>query len=141
IATAESCTGGYIAHRITSVPGSSDYFQGSVVSYSNAIKMNELGVAKETLDKEGAVSEATVAEMLKGICSKFKTELGIAVSGIAGPDGGTKEKPVGTVWIAVGKADAPRIRKVQLPGNRQQNIELTAIIALESLRRYLLRDV
>lgn len=140
IATAESCTGGYIAHRITSVAGSSDYYQGSIVSYSNIIKINELGVSERTLEKEGAVSEATVAEMLKGICTKYKTDVGIAVSGIAGPGGGTKEKPVGTVWIAVGKPDSPRLRKIQLPGNRLQNIEMTTVIALEMLRRYLLRD-
>lgn len=137
IATAESCTGGYISHRITSVSGSSAYYKGSVISYSNEIKMQELNVSADTLDKQGAVSEATVNEMLKGICKKYNTDLGIAVSGIAGPDGGTEEKPVGMVWIAVGTTKNPKIRKVQLPGNRIQNIKLTAIIALEMLRRYL----
>jgi nicotinamide-nucleotide amidase len=138
IATAESCTGGYIAHRITTVPGSSDYYMGSIISYSNEVKIKQLGVQEHTLQTHGAVSEETVKEMLSGLIDKLQVQVGIAVSGIAGPDGGTPEKPVGTVWIAVGRKENIYCRKVNLPGNRLQIIELTAVVALEMLRRYLL---
>jgi nicotinamide-nucleotide amidase len=97
LATAESCTGGYIAHLITSVPGASNYFKGSVVSYDNCIKKNVLKVTEETLQTAGAVSEATVREMLKGVLELMQADYAIAVSGIMGPDGGSPEKPVGTV--------------------------------------------
>jgi nicotinamide-nucleotide amidase len=138
IATAESCTGGYIAHCITSVAGSSDYYMGSIISYANEIKMQQLGVQETALQTHGAVSEETVKEMLLGVNEKLHTDVGIAVSGIAGPDGGTETKPVGTVWIAVGNKDSIFCRKINLPGNRQQIIELTAVVALEMLRKYLL---
>ncbi|MEO1098619.1 MAG: competence/damage-inducible protein A, partial [Bacteroidota bacterium] len=101
LATAESCTGGYLAHMITSVPGSSAYFQGSVIPYHNDHKMNLLGVKQNTLEEFGAVSEQTVIEMANGVRKKFNTGIGVATSGIAGPDGGSEEKPVGTVWIAI----------------------------------------
>lgn len=139
IATAESCTGGFIAHRITSVAGSSDYYKGSIVAYSNAIKIKELQVSASSIESEGAVSEAVVAQMLNGVISKFETQMGIAVSGIAGPGGGTSEKPVGTVWIAVGNNSNQKIRKIHLPGNRLQVIKLTSIVALEMLRKLLLK--
>jgi nicotinamide-nucleotide amidase len=139
IATAESCTGGYIAHRITTVAGSSAYYKGSVIAYANEVKTAELGVSPHTIQQQGAVSEQTVKEMLTGVIKKLNTDMGIAVSGIAGPDGGTDEKPVGTVWIAVGNETNMVVRQVQLPGNRKQIITLTAVVALEMLRRFLLK--
>lgn len=101
LSTAESCTGGGIAALVTSVPGSSEYFKGGIVAYSNEIKMSLLHVSAETLEKYGAVSCETVTEMAKGAMKTMKTDCAIATSGIAGPGGGTPEKPVGTVWIAV----------------------------------------
>ncbi len=136
--TAESCTGGYIAHLITSVPGSSEYFKGSVVSYANTIKEQVLGVSADTMQQFGAVSEQTVVEMLKGACKVLDADYGIAVSGIAGPGGGTPEKPVGTVWVAAGAPDFYKTKLLNFPGNREQNIEWTAVAALEMLRRLVL---
>jgi nicotinamide-nucleotide amidase len=133
LGTAESCTGGYIAHLITSIPGSSRYFKGSVVSYSNEIKTNLLHVGQETLDSNGAVSEATVREMVRGALSALDTDLAVATSGIMGPDGGTPEKPVGTVWIAVGDHQQIIAQKMSFRFDRQRNIELTATNALNLL--------
>lgn len=101
LSTAESCTGGGIAASITSVPGSSEYFKGGIVAYSNEVKEVLLHVSAETLAKHGAVSRETVVEMAKGAMKTLKTDCAVATSGIAGPGGGTPEKPVGTVWIAV----------------------------------------
>lgn len=101
LSLAESCTGGGIAHRITSVPGSSKYFLGSVVAYANEMKIRLLGVSRRSILKHGAVSAVVVEEMARGLRSRLKTDYAVATSGIAGPDGGTTEKPVGTVWIAV----------------------------------------
>ncbi|MGN0047800.1 MAG: CinA family protein [Bacteroides sp.] len=101
LSTAESCTGGGVAARITSVPGSSDYFMGGIVAYANEVKHELLHVSMETLEKQGAVSRETVIEMAKGAMKTLKTDCAIATSGIAGPGGGTPEKPVGTIWIAV----------------------------------------
>lgn len=101
VSTAESCTGGNIAHRIVQVSGSSAYFLGSVVSYSNDVKAEVLGVKRRDLDQHGAVSRQVVEQMAKGVCELMRTDCAIATSGIAGPDGGTRYKPVGTVWIAV----------------------------------------
>lgn len=140
LATAESCTGGYISHLITTVPGASDYFMGSIVSYSNSVKIKQLGVSQETLKRFGAVSEETVREMLKGICEKMNSDMGIAVSGIAGPGGGTEEKPVGTVWIAVGNSDSHRIEKLKLNQDRAMNIEKSGLLALNMLRLFLSGD-
>ncbi|MCB0497954.1 MAG: competence/damage-inducible protein A [Cyclobacteriaceae bacterium] len=126
IATAESCTGGYLAHMITSVPGSSAYFLGSVIAYSNDIKMSQLGVQKATLDAYGAVSEQTVIEMSEGIRRKYGTTYGMATSGIAGPDGGTPEKPVGTVWIAFSGPEGTRTRLLSLAKDRLLNIQASA---------------
>lgn len=100
LSTAESCTGGGIAALITSVPGSSAYFNGSIVAYSNDVKMSLLHVSADTLEKYGAVSRETVIEMAKGAMKALKTDCAVATSGIAGPGGGTADKPVGTVWIA-----------------------------------------
>ncbi|WP_432713206.1 competence/damage-inducible protein A [Pedobacter sp.] len=130
LSTAESCTGGYIAHLITQHPGSSKVYEGGAVTYSYALKEAVLGVKPETLQNFGAVSEETVKEMALGALARFKTDFAVAVSGIAGPDGGTPEKPVGTVWIAVASASGVTA-KVFLFGNRRvQNISRSAAAAL-----------
>jgi len=130
LSIAESCTGGYVSHLITSVPGSSDYFQGSLIPYSYEIKMNELGVQPSTLEKYGAVSEETITEMAKKVKSKFKTSIGVATSGIAGPGGATSDKPVGTVWIAYADENKLITKKLQLSKDRLVNIKLTATAVL-----------
>jgi nicotinamide-nucleotide amidase len=137
LGTAESCTGGYIAHLITSIPGSSRYYKGSVVSYDNAVKMDVLHVGMPTLASEGAVSEATVREMVRGALSVLDTDFAIATSGIMGPDGGTPEKPVGTVWIAVGNHQTILTQKMTFRFDRTRNIELTATNALNLLRKFI----
>ena len=140
ISTAESCTGGSIASLITSVPGSSAYFEGSVVSYSYEIKETLLGVKKETLEKFGAVSEETVREMLLGLLGKMKTDYGIAVSGIMGPGGGMPGKPVGTVWIAVGTKEKQTIKKLNQRFGRIKNIEVTSVMALNLMRSFMVDE-
>ncbi|MEO8824162.1 MAG: competence/damage-inducible protein A [Ginsengibacter sp.] len=137
ISTAESCTGGAIASLITSVPGSSDYFEGSVVSYSNHIKQELLGVKKDTLDVHGAVSEETAREMLSGVLDKMQTDYGIAVTGIMGPGGGSDDKPVGTVWVAVGNKEKQFVQKFKQRFAREKNIEVTSVMALNLMRRFL----
>ncbi|BAV04605.1 nicotinamide-nucleotide amidase [Filimonas lacunae] len=137
MATAESCTGGYISHLITAMPGASAWFNGSVVSYSNKIKETVLNVTPETFTTTGAVSEETVTQMLTGILRVMNTDYAIAVSGIMGPDGGTHEKPVGTVWVAVGNAQHTETRKFQFRYDRMRNIEMTAINALNMLRKFI----
>lgn len=137
LSTAESCTGGYLAHLITAVPGSSAYFMGSVVSYANAVKINQLGVKEETLQQHGAVSEQTVREMVAGAIRLLGTDIAVATSGIAGPDGGTPEKPVGTVWIAVGNYERTVARKLSLSKNRLVNIQYSGYTALNMLRLFL----
>jgi len=138
LSTAESCTGGYIAHLITSIPGSSTYFKGSTVAYANEIKENLLGVSKKSLINFGAVSQEVVHEMAKGARKIFKTDFSIAVSGIAGPDGGTEEKPVGTIWIAIASAKSTRSFKFNMGDHRQRNIHRTAVTALNILRKELI---
>lgn len=138
IATAESCTGGYLAHKVTSVAGSSSYFKGSVIAYANEVKINELGVLSSTLETFGAVSEQTVKEMAEGIRSKYKTTFALSTSGIAGPDGGTEEKPVGSVWIALATKDKTITKKLVLGTDRGRNIHLGALFSLDLLRRYIL---
>ncbi|WP_455591568.1 competence/damage-inducible protein A [Bacteroides sp.] len=123
VSTAESCTGGNIAARLTSVPGSSEYFQGGIVAYSNEVKMNLLHVSSETLAAFGAVSEQTVIEMVKGAMNALKTDCAMATSGIAGPGGGTPEKPVGTVWIAVAYKSEIRTMKQEANRGREMNVE------------------
>ena len=123
IATAESCTGGNIAHKIVQEPGSSAYFLGSVVSYSNEVKANVLGVSRTNLDRFGAVSKDVVEEMVSGVCSLMRSECGIATSGIAGPDGGSRFKPVGTVWVAVKYRDQIISECVRFNGSRNEVIE------------------
>ncbi|WP_165041138.1 CinA family nicotinamide mononucleotide deamidase-related protein [Dysgonomonas sp. ZJ709] len=122
LATAESCTGGNIAHLITSVAGSSRYFKGSIVSYANEVKVNMLNVSQQSLDQFGAVSETIVIEMAKGVQKALNVDCAIAVSGIAGPDGGTDEKPVGTVWICTMYKNKCLSRKYQLGKYRESNI-------------------
>jgi len=134
IATAESCTGGYIAHLISSVAGSSNYYEGSVVSYSYAAKENLLKVEKETLEKYGAVSEQTVTAMALGVFKTLHTDYAIAVSGIMGPDGGTVDKPVGTVWIAVASKNKLVAKQMKFRFDRIKNIQQTAATALLMIR-------
>ncbi|KAA0993595.1 competence/damage-inducible protein A [Dyadobacter aurulentus] len=141
LGTAESCTGGYVASRITAVPGSSGYFEGSVVSYSNAVKMNVLGVKQETLQAYGAVSEQTAREMAEGARRVLNTTFAIATTGIAGPDGGTAEKPVGTVWIACATPDETFTQLLTLRNDRKINIELTSSYALNLLRKTILKSI
>lgn len=140
ISTAESCTGGYISHLITKVPGSSDYYTGSVISYSYEVKETELGVEKEVLDKQGAVSQPVVEQMAKAIRRKYKTDYSIAASGIAGPGGGTAEKPVGTVWIALATPEKVISEKFLFGNHRERNIQKTANAALNMLRKELERE-
>ena len=138
ICTAESCTGGYLAHLITSIPGSSAYFMGSIVAYDNKVKAKQLRVKKETLESYGAVSEETVCEMVKGAVSLLETDVAVAISGIAGPGGGTPTKPVGTIWMAVGNREKVWARKLQAGKNRLKNIEYSASHALNFIRQFLL---
>ncbi|MBU3815081.1 MAG: CinA family protein [Candidatus Bacteroides intestinipullorum] len=125
LSTAESCTGGGIAALITSVPGSSSYFKGGIVAYSNEVKMNLLHVSPQTLEKYGAVSRETVIEMAKGAMEALKTECAVATSGIAGPGGGTLEKPVGTIWMAVACRDKIVTRKEKGDLGRIENVKRT----------------
>ena len=134
LALAESCSGGYVSHLITTVPGSSAYFQGSVVPYHNAFKEQLLGVSPETLSTHGAVSEETVAAIAKGVRSLFHADYGLASSGIAGPDGGTEDKPVGTVWIACAGPEGVETRKLLLTQDRMLNIQLTGVAVLNLFR-------
>lgn len=140
VGTAESCTGGMIASMITAVPGSSAYFKGSVVTYANEMKMKLLHVKPATLQAHGAVSEATVREMAQGALALLETDYVIAVSGIMGPDGGTPEKPVGTVWIAVGDKHNIQTVKYHLRYDRERNTQMTAVYAMNALRGYIVRS-
>lgn len=141
LAVAESCTGGLIAHWLTNVPGSSDYFLFSGVTYSNAAKTQVLGVSPDTLKRYGAVSEETVGEMASGAKRIAGATFGLAVSGIAGPDGGTEDKPVGTVCIGLATPDAVRCRRDFFStGCRRRNKAIFAASALDMLRRALLCD-
>ena len=137
LSTAESCTGGYIAHKITAIPESSGYYHGTIVAYDNRIKKSVLSVSEETLSTHGAVSEQTVIEMLRGLFEVMNTDLGVAVSGIAGPGGGSPEKPVGTIWIAWGTRDDINTEKLLLSKNRAKNIAYTSTAALNRLRLFL----
>jgi nicotinamide-nucleotide amidase len=138
LGTAESCTGGYIAHLITSIPGSSNYFKGSIVSYANEIKTGLLHVDPKVLAAEGAVSQPTVEAMVRGALGQLDTDYVVATSGIMGPDGGSPEKPVGTVWIAVGNRRNILALKFSFRFDRARNIELTATNALNQLRKFIL---
>lgn len=141
IATAESCTGGYLAHKITSISGSSDYYQGSIIAYHNEVKIRELNVKTETLQQHGAVSEATVKEMAENVRQKFNTDIGVATSGIAGPGGGTPAKPVGTIWIAYADKDRTVAKLLNFNKDRLLNIEYTAMAVLNLVRQSLTSTV
>lgn len=138
LSTAESCTGGYIAHLITSISGSSAYFMGSVVAYDNRIKEEILNVSHQNLIDFGAVSQQVVEEMALGVQAKFKTDYAIATSGIAGPTGGTAEKPVGTVWVAIASPLGVKSKLLRFGNSRERNIRQAAIFALNLLRKEIL---
>lgn len=133
LATAESCTGGLIGHRLTNVPGSSSYYQGGVISYANEAKVWLLGVHQQTLDHFGAVSRQTVIEMANGARSALEADIGLSVSGIAGPDGGTAEKPVGLVWVGLSYSGVDLARSFQFAGRRWDIKEQAAEMALSVL--------
>lgn len=135
LSLAESCSGGYLAHLLTSIPGASSYFKGSVVSYANSAKRNLLGVKQGTLDTHGAVSQQVVEEMAKGAIEAFGTDCSIAVSGIAGPDGGTAEKPVGTVWICTICKDSVVSKQYMFGKSRENNIRRSATMAIVQMLR------
>jgi nicotinamide-nucleotide amidase len=140
VGTAESCTGGYIAHLLTIDPGASSNFKGTVVAYDNKVKEDILDVSHNTIETVGAVSEETVKEMAKGALEKLKTDYALATSGIMGPDGGSEEKPVGTVWIAVGNNKKIQAQQFHFRFDRLRNIEQTAHTALNLLRKFILED-
>jgi nicotinamide-nucleotide amidase len=137
ISVAESCTGGYLSHLITSVPGSSEYFLGSMIPYAYEIKMRQLGVKPETLEKYGAVSEPTISEMASVVRARFTTDIGVATSGIAGPGGATPEKPVGLVWIAYSDKHQTVTKKLQLSNDRMINIRMASVAVLNLIRQSL----
>ena len=139
LSTAESCTGGYIAHLITSISGSSDYFKGSIVSYANEVKVNSLGVNANDIVQYGAVSQHVVEQMAIGASKALHTDYAIATSGIAGPLGGTEEKPVGTVWIAIAGPKGVISQQFMMGENRERTIRKTALSALSMLRKELLK--
>ncbi|MEC8968444.1 MAG: competence/damage-inducible protein A [Bacteroidota bacterium] len=138
LSLAESCTGGNIAHLITGVSGSSNYFKGSVVAYSNDIKQQVLNVDPKSIQQNGAVSKQVVEQMATGVRNSFKSDYAIATSGVAGPTGGTKQKPVGTVWIAVAYNEGVVSKKFNFGNNRERNIQISSLSALNMLRLVLL---
>lgn len=140
LAVAESCTGGLISHLVTNVAGSSVYFVGGVIAYANEAKVHLLGVHQETLDKFGAVSSETVIEMARGVRNTLSADIGISVSGIAGPGGGTPEKPVGTVWIGLSTPKEELARHFHWTGNRLDVKEQSARAALMLLLEYLQKE-
>jgi nicotinamide-nucleotide amidase len=139
LSVAESCTGGKIAELVTAVPGCSEYFYGSVVAYSNESKCTLLGVKPDSIDSHGAVSKQVVEEMAQGVRSRFQTDISVATTGIAGPSGGTREKPLGTTWIAVSTAKSTVSSKFNFGEHRGRNIQKAAIAALFMLRMELLK--
>lgn len=140
LASAESCTGGYIAHLITSRSGSSGSYKGGIISYANEAKELVLGVAHSTIVTHGAVSEETVKEMVEGVRERLNVDYAVATSGVMGPNGGTKEKPVGTVWIAVCSKNRTLAQKHFAHMDRKRNIEITALIALNMLRQFIIEE-
>ena len=140
LGTVESCTGGFLAHKITSISGSSAYYQGSILPYSNTLKMALLNVEKNLIDKHGAVSKEVVSMLAENGKKILNTDYCIATSGIAGPTGGSEEKPVGTVWIAIAHPDGTLVWKVQLGSNRLRIISETALHALNGLRKLILQQ-
>ena len=142
ITTAESCTGGLVANKLTQLAGSSEIFKGAIVSYSNEIKSSELGVKEDTLKKYGAVSEQTVSEMLDGVIKKMNSNYAIAISGIAGPQGGSKLKPVGTVVIGI--CDDKEFKEIEIcnfDGNRLEIQEQAANTSLKKILKFLQKSL
>jgi nicotinamide-nucleotide amidase len=139
LSTAESCTGGYIAHLLTSIPGSSAYFKGSIVAYDNQVKTKQLDVSLSDLEQYGAVSQQVVEQMARGAREKLQTTYSLATSGIAGPDGGAEEKPVGTVWIAIAGPDFVKSELFHFGEHRGRTIRRSALTALEILRKELIK--
>ena len=140
LSIAESCTGGYLSHLITSVPGCSDYFLGTMIPYAYEVKMRQLGVKPEVLEKHGAVSEPTIVEMANIVRAKFNTDIGVATSGIAGPGGATPEKPVGLVWIAYSDKHQTVTKKLQLSQDRAINIRMASMAVLNLIRMSLPKE-
>ena len=140
IATAESCTGGLLCDRLTDVPGASAYVQGGIVAYANHIKIAVLGVDPRAIEEYGAVSEEVARQMASQVRDRFRADIGVGITGIAGPGGGTPEKPVGTVWIAVASAASEKVRHFQLTTQRRINKELAATLALNMVRRHLVES-
>lgn len=134
LAVAESCTGGYLSHKITSVPGSSEWFSGALVPYSNQLKNEQLGVSQEILNTHGAVSEPVVLALAENVRKAFQTDVAVSISGIAGPGGGSKNKPVGTVWIGYSDKQQTIARKFQFTKDRNLNIQFSALTALNMIR-------
>ena len=137
LAAAESCTGGLISSRITDVPGSSEYFLGSIVSYAYEVKVSLVGVRWDTLNTYGAVSRETVLEMAHGVRKRLTADIAVSVSGIAGPGGGSPEKPVGTTWIGLATPEGEWAKLFQFSGSREENKSASASAALEMLLEYL----
>ena len=140
VSTAESCTGGNIAGRLTKVSGSSDYFIGSVVSYSDEVKKVMLDVSKDDIEKHGVVSREVVEQMAIGVKKKLKTDYSVATSGIAGPNGGTDQKPVGTMWVAVASPTEVVSKMFRFGDERSRNVERTVITALNLLRKQIIKE-
>jgi len=140
VGTAESCTGGYIAHLLTIDPGASSNFKGTVVAYDNKVKEDILGVSQRTIESVGAVSEETVKQMVEGALKQLKTDYALATSGIMGPDGGSEQKPVGTVWIGVGNNNKIETQLFHFRFDRLRNIEQTSHTALNILRKFILQN-
>jgi nicotinamide-nucleotide amidase len=141
LGTVESCTGGGVANAIVSIPGSSNYFEGALVTYSYDLKTKLASVNPETLEKYGAVSEETVIEMASGGKKVLGVDYCVSISGIAGPDGGTEDKPVGTVWMAIAYNDGVVTKKIKLGDNRERNIQMTIFAALNFLRLTILEKI
>ncbi len=141
VATAESCTGGLIGHTLTNISGSSEYYDRGMISYSNRAKMELLGVPEELLEKYGAVSEEVARAMAEGVREKSKVDIGVATTGIAGPTGGTKDKPVGLVYIGVSTREKTVVRRCLFHGSRLGNKESTCKAALELLLEVLGEEV
>jgi nicotinamide-nucleotide amidase len=137
VSTAESCTGGRIAETIMGVPGASKYFKGGIICYVNEVKENLLGVSREVLDEKTAVCEEVAIQMVKGACQTLNTDYAVAATGIAGPGGGTKEIPVGTIWLAVGNAERIVTTKIVEDHGRDINIAIATNTAMQMLRDYL----
>ena len=140
LSVAESCTGGFLSHKITSVPGSSAWYHGGFVPYSNELKNEQLRVPNQVLIEHGAVSEPVVLALAENVREEFKTDVGVSISGIAGPSGGSIEKPVGTVWIGYSDEHKTVAKKIQFTKDRAINIHYSAIAAFNMIRINLDKD-